>query len=214
MEFIELNATKRTSTGKGAARKLRQSSQIPAILYGQKMEPELLALSLKDLDLIFRQYGKERLFFNLTIEGNKEDSRKILLKELQEDIVTGDLHHADLQQIDLNKPLHITVPVVTTGISQGVEEGGLLQLIRRKLEIICLPEDIPDKIEVDVSPLKVGESIHVSELILPSGATSPYDTDYTIVTVLQPKGLTSDEEEGEETEEEGEETEESKEKES
>ncbi|MBF0449757.1 MAG: 50S ribosomal protein L25/general stress protein Ctc [Candidatus Magnetomorum sp.] len=198
MEFIDLNATKRTRTGKGAARKLRQSEHIPAILYGQKMAPEALTLSTKELDLIFRKHGRERLFFNLIIDGNTGDSRKTLLKELQANNVTGSLFHMDLHQVDMEQTLHITVPLVTTGKSKGVEAGGLLQLVRRKLEIICLPVNIPDKIEVDVTDIDIGDSIHVSELALPSGVIAPHDVDFTIVTVLQPKGLTAEEEGAEE----------------
>jgi large subunit ribosomal protein L25 len=200
LEFIDLNATKRTSTGKGAARKLRDSGHIPAILYGQKIDSEPLSISTKELELIFRKYGKERLFFNLIIDGKTEDSRKTLLKELQADTVTDQLYHMDLQQISMEQNLHFTVPLVTTGQSKGAEEGGLLQLIRRKLEIICLPANIPDKIEVDVTELDIGGSVHVSELTLPPGVTSPYDADFTIVTVLQPKGLDVSEEEAEEGE--------------
>ena len=209
MEFIDLNATKRTSTGKGAARQLRRSDQIPAILYGQKFEPELLALSTKDLDLIFRKHGSERLFFNLIVEGDTASQRKALLKELQFNNVNGTLYHMDLHQVELDKEIRITVPLVTIGNSKGVELGGLLQLIRHKLEIVCLPENIPDKIEVEVSDIDIGDSIHVSELTLPPGVTAPYDVDFTIVTVQQPKAVTeeAEEEEGEEVVEgEGEET--------
>lgn len=202
MEFIDLNAKKRTSTGKGAARQLRRSNQIPAVLYGKGIEPELLTLAIKDLDLIFRKNGRARLFFNVKIDG-ENTIRKAFLKELQVDTVTGDYDHMDLYQILLDQALRITIPVVTTGKSKGEELGGLLQIIRRELEIICLPENIPDCIEVDVTDLGVGESIHVSKLSLPGDITIPYDVDFTIITVVQPKGYDSGEEEEEGEAEEG-----------
>jgi len=204
LEFIDLNATKRTNTGKGSSRRLRRSNQIPAVLYGQKIEPELLVMSTKELDLIFRKHGNERLFFNLVIDGDTASERKALLKELQFNNVTGMLYHMDLHQVPMDKALRITVPIVTKGTSKGVELGGLLQLIRHKLDIICLPENIPDKIEVDVTHIDIGDSIHISELILPTGVKAPYDVDFTIVTVVQPKAAVEEEKEGEEVEVEGE----------
>ena len=202
MEFIELNATKRTVSGKGAARQLRRSRQIPAILYGKDIDPELLSLSIKDLDIVFRKHGSARLFFNLKIDGDAKE-RKALLKELQVDTVTGEYIHMDLHQIALDKSLRITVPLETVGTSKGVEAGGLLQIVRRELEVICLPQNIPSNIEVDVSDLNIGDSIHVSELNLPEGVVAPYDVDFTMITVVQPKSQET--EETEESEEEGEE---------
>ena len=202
MEFIDLKAMKRTTTGKGAARQLRRSNQIPAVLYGKGIDPELLRLSVKDLDTMFRKHGRARLFFNLTIEG-ENTSRKAFLKELQVDTVSGRFNHMDLHQVAMDQTIRITIPVVTTGHCKGVELGGLIQIIRRELEVLCLPQDIPESIEVDVTELDIGESIHVSELSLPEGITSPYDVDFTVITVVQPKGYETDEEEAEAEEEEG-----------
>lgn len=200
MEFIDLKAMKRTTTGKGAARQLRRSNQIPAVLYGKGIEPQLLQLSGKDLDTMFRKHGRARLFFNLTIEG-ESTSRKAFLKELQVDTVSGRYNHMDLHQVSMDQTLRMTIPVVTTGHSQGVEMGGLIQIIRRELEVFCLPQDIPDSIEVDVTELNIGESVHVSELSLPDGITVPYDVDFTVITVVQPKEYETDEEEVETDEE-------------
>lgn len=204
MEFIDLKAMKRTNTGKGAARKLRQSDQIPAVLYGKGIDSLLLTLAIKDLDIIFREHGRARLFFNLIIDG-ESTSRKAFLKELQVDTVSGQYCHMDIHQISMDQTLRLTIPVVTTGQSIGVESGGLLQIIRRELEIICLPQNIPESIEVDVTNLDIGASFHVSELSLPEGLTVPYDVDFTILTVVQPKGYdeTGEEEEEETEEEEG-----------
>jgi len=202
LEFIDLKATKRTGTGKGAARQLRRSNQIPAVLYGKGIDPELLKLEVKDLDTIFRKHGSARLFFNLTID-DENTSRKALLKELQVDTVSGQLNHMDLHQVSMDQTLRITVPVVTTGLSKGVESGGLIQIIRRELEIICLPQNIPESIEIDVTNLDIGESIHVSEITLHKDFTVPYDVDFTVITVVQPKGYDTEEEETEAEEEEG-----------
>jgi len=193
---------KRTGTGKGAARQLRRSNQIPAVLYGKGIDPELLTLVIKDLETIFRQHGSARLFFNLTIDDEKT-SRKAFLKELQVDTVSGKFIHMDLHQISMDQTLRLTIPVVTTGQSKGVESGGLIQIIRRELEIICKPQNIPESIEIDVTNLDIGESIHVSEISLSEGLTIPYDVDFTVITVIQPKGYDTEEEEEKAEEEEG-----------
>jgi large subunit ribosomal protein L25 len=196
---------KRTSTGKGVARQLRRSNQIPAVIYGKGIDSETLKLSTSELNTIFRKHGQARLFFKLIIEG-EATSRKVFLKELQIDPVSGRYNHMDLHQIAMDQTLRLTIPVVTTGQSKGVELGGLLQIIRRELEVICLPQNIPDTIEVDVANLDIGESIHVSELTLPEGISAPYDVDFTVITVVQSKGYDTDEEEGEDEAEEGVET--------
>jgi len=197
---------RRTNTGKGVARKLRQSDQIPAVLYGKGIDPQLLTLAVKDLDIIFRKHGRARLFFNVKID-DEGTSRKAFLKALQVDTVSGKFSHMDLHQISMDQTLRITIPVVTTGTSIGVESGGLLQIIRRELEVICLPQNIPESIEVDVSQLDIGASIHVSELSLPDAITVPYDVDFTVLTVVQPKGYDTGEEEAETEDEESAESE-------
>jgi large subunit ribosomal protein L25 len=206
LEFIDLKAMRRTNTGKGVARKLRQSDQIPAVLYGKGIDPQLLTLAVKDLDIIFRKHGRARLFFNVKID-DEGTSRKAFLKALQVDTVSGKFSHMDLHQISMDQTLRITIPVVTTGTSIGVESGGLLQIIRRELEVICLPQNIPESIEVDVSQLDIGASIHVSELSLPDAITVPYDVDFTVLTVVQPKGYDTGEEEAETEDEESAESE-------
>jgi large subunit ribosomal protein L25 len=142
------------------------------------------------------------LFFNLTIDDEKT-SRKAFLKELQVDTVSGKFIHMDLHQISMDQTLRLTIPVVTTGQSKGVESGGLIQIIRRELEIICKPQNIPESIEIDVTNLDIGESIHVSEISLSEGLTIPYDVDFTVITVIQPKGYDTEEEEEKAEEEEG-----------
>jgi len=193
---------KRTSTGKGAARQLRRSNHIPAVLYGKGVDPEILKLNTKDLDTTFRKHGRARLFFNLTIEG-ENTSRKAFLKELQVDTVTGKFSHMDLYHISMDQTLRLMIPVVTKGLSKGVEMGGLIQIVRRELEVICLPHDIPEKIEIDVTDLDIGESIHVSEISLPEGIKIPYDVDFTVITVVQSKAYETEETEEDAEEEEG-----------
>ena len=128
-----------------------------------------------------------------------------MLKELQDDPVTGRFIHADFYQIDETHKVRVRVPVVIVGKSKGVELGGMLQIIRRELEVLCLPERIPQKIEIDISDLGVGEAVHVADIETGPGVEIPHDVNFTVVTVLSTRkteDATGAEEEGAEAEEE------------
>lgn len=201
MEFNELNAHIRTATGNGPARVLRREGKIPAILYGPDTEPVLLSVDTKELELAIKQSGSQ-VFLNLIIE-NGGNTKPCMIKEFQKHPVSGVALHIDFLEISMDRKIRAMVPVVLKGKSIGVELGGILQLIRRELEVICLPGDIPEKIELDVTNLDKGDSIHVKEIELEGDIDIPAEVNFTIVTILSPKGEKTDEEgeEGEEAEE-------------
>ena len=131
-----------------------------------------------------------------------------MVKELQTHPVTGQFLHIDFYEVDLTSKISAMIPVTITGKSQGVEDGGILQIVRRELEVLCLPTAIPETVEVDISELEIGGSIHVNEIALPSDVELPEDVDFTVITVLAPKleeEVVEEEElaEGEEETEEG-----------
>ena len=128
----------------------------------------------------------------------------MLIKELQTDPTTKSLLHVDFYEIDMLQKINVSVPVVTTGISKGVELGGILQLVRRELEVLCMPTDIPDSIEIDITDLDVGDSVHVEDIPLQGEVEISFDTNFTVLTVLSPQveaePEVEEEEEGEEVE--------------
>jgi large subunit ribosomal protein L25 len=124
---------------------------------------------------------------NLQIQNGKTLTRPAMIKELQTDPVTGTFVHVDFYEIDMQRKINVSVPVVIRGKSAGVEEGGLLQIVRREIELFCLPTAIPESIEVDISDLTIGDSIHVQEITLPAEVELPEEIDFTVVTVLAPK---------------------------
>jgi large subunit ribosomal protein L25 len=207
LERIELKAKIRTTVGNGPARVLRRDGKVPAVLYGPKTEPILLAVDTKDIELILKQGGVSQLL-NLVIQNGKEASKPAMIKELQVHPVSGKFLHIDFYEIDMERKIRVGVPVVTVGDSIGVELGGLLSIIRREIEVLCLPTEIPDAIEVDVTDLDVGDSVHVEEIQLPEGAEISADVNFTVITVLAPKVEAEPEEEEEELEEEAAEVEE------
>jgi large subunit ribosomal protein L25 len=129
-----------------------------------------------------------------------------MIKEHQVHPVSGDLIHSDFYEVDMKRQIKVMVPVVTTGKSAGVEEGGMLNIVRRELEVFCLPGDIPESIEIDISGMTIGDSVHLEDVPLGENVEVATDVNYTVVTVLSPK--VEEEEVAEEEEEELEEGEE------
>ena len=185
MELIELNAKTRETKGKGAARKLRDSKAIPAIVYGEKKDPIMLSIDTVEFVKIIRDHGNTGIFFNLKIEGGIQKS--VLLKQVQMDAFSLEYLHVDLQEVDMDHTVSVTVPVETSGVCPGVKNGGgMLQIIRRELEIVCKPTDMPESIVVDVSGLDIGDSIHVNEIDLGDTIQIPHEVNFTVVTVVPP----------------------------
>lgn len=202
MEYFDLSATIRTEKGDGPAHRLRAEGRCPAILYGAKSEPVMLAIRAHDFDLSLKRGGASMAFFNLAIEGWEDTKRLAMVKELQRNPVTGQLLHVDFYEIDLKRKLAVKIPVHAVGKCKGVELGGMLQVIRRELEVFCLPSNIPAAFEVDTTDLDIGDAIHVEDIELPEDVEIPHDANFTVITVLSPKKdeIGEEEEEGEEAE--------------
>jgi large subunit ribosomal protein L25 len=208
LELIELKTKIRTTTGNGPARRLRMSGQIPAVVYGPKTEPVLLSVNKSDLELLFKKGGIGQVVLNLVIQKNGETlTMPAMIKELQTHPVSRNLIHIDFYEIEMDQKITAKIPIVTTGIAKGVELGGVLQIIRRELEVECLPLEVPESIEIDISDLDIGDSIHVGKISLEGEIEILEDDNYTVVTMLSPKLEEEEPEEEEEEEIEGEEAE-------
>ncbi|MBW2366713.1 MAG: 50S ribosomal protein L25/general stress protein Ctc [Deltaproteobacteria bacterium] len=202
METIDIYADKRTLKGNGPARRLRSSGMIPAVVYGPGKEPSLLSVKQKDLELANKTGNIGQALIKLTIDG--EDPRQVMIKELQTDVISRSMLHVDFYEVNMARKIRVNVPVVVTGKSKGIEAGGMLQIIRRELEVLCLPGAIPESVVLDVSDLDIGDSIHVEEIFLGDDVEIPADVNFTMITVLSPKGAAEEEEEeGEGVDEEG-----------
>ena len=187
MDQIDLKAQIRKATGKGPARVLRREGRIPAVLYGPKTDSMMLSIDFKEFKQIVKKTNIGSVLLNLQIQNGKTLSRPAMIKELQTDPVTGTFVHVDFYEIDMQRKINVSVPVVIRGKSAGVEEGGLLQIVRREIELFCLPTAIPRAIEVDVTDLEIGDAIHIEEITLPAEVELQEEADFTVVTVLAPK---------------------------
>ena len=183
MSVIQLKGTRRGSKGKGGARKARAAGQIPGVLYGHKEEPVALAVISREFKTALRTHKGGNAIVNLDLEGQ---SVTALVRDAQYDPITHEILHLDFQHISLTETIEVSVPVHFTGLAIGVKDGGgILEHIVREVEIRCLPTAIPPSIDIDVTHLNIGESVHVSD-IKAEGFTIITDLETTIGTVVPP----------------------------
>jgi large subunit ribosomal protein L25 len=178
----------REGTGKGIARKLRAAGRVPGVCYGRNAPSVGIALNPTALERLLRSStaGMNTLI-DLRVEGGGDyDGKPVLVKELQRDPVTGRVLHADLYAVDLQQTIQVSVPVHVTGSAEGVKMGGILDQTLREIELECMPQAIPQEIPVDVTPLGIGQSFHVRDLVLPEGVTLLSDPELAVVLVAAP----------------------------
>ncbi len=184
MKF-DLDAELRDKSGKGVARQLRMKGKIPGVLYGMG-RCQLLTLDPASVAKILRSHAGSNALISLTIAGAK-GGRTALLRDYQLDPITGKFLHVDLFEIALDKPIRVKVPVHNVGgVPEGVKEGGVLQYNLREVHVECLPSVIPDQIEVDASPLRIGQGIHIKELARLEGVRFLDEPDHMVVSVVAP----------------------------
>jgi large subunit ribosomal protein L25 len=202
LELIELKTNKRTATGNGPARRLRQSGRIPAVYYGPNTEPVLLSVNKNDLEQVLKKGGIGQVMLNLVIQKNGETlNMPAMIKELQTHPVSRNFIHVDFYEIKMDRKITVKVPVTTTGVAKGVELGGILQIVRRELEVECLPLAVPESIVIDVTDLDIGDSVHVGKISLEGEIEILEDDNRTVVTILHPKLEEEEKPEEEEAEE-------------
>ncbi len=187
MEQINLNVRIRKTTGNSPARALRREGRIPAVLYGPKTEPILLSVDSKEFEQIVKKSTIGSVLLNLLIQNGDTKSRPAMVKELQTHPVTQRFLHVDFYEIDMQRKIRVMVPVVIKGKAKGVEEGGLLQITSREIEVLCLPTEIPEAFEVDVTHLDIGDAIHSGDIQATGNVEIIEEADVTVVSVLAPK---------------------------
>jgi large subunit ribosomal protein L25 len=187
---ITIAAEPRSGRGKNEARRLRAAGSIPAVLYGAGGEPESVAVSPKELTKILHSKTGHNTIFNVSVTA--KETAPVMIVDWQMDPIKDRLLHVDLKRIDLNKRLHVKVPVVTHGDPRGVkQQGGLLEIVTREVEIECLPDDIPEQFNIDVSEMLIGQNLRASEIPLTGSMKLLSAGDTVIVHVVAPKAETT-----------------------
>ncbi|MCK5440008.1 MAG: 50S ribosomal protein L25/general stress protein Ctc [Gemmatimonadetes bacterium] len=187
-------ADRRQGVGKGAARAERRSGRVPGVLYGHGEESVSVSVDALELNRLIQSISVENAIVDLEVKGEK-DPFKVLIREVQRHPYRDDLLHIDFFHIAMGEEIHVEVPVILVGVPIGVKDkGGVIDHQLREIEINCLPANIPEKIEIDISELDIGNSIHVGDLKLPDLEIQT-DSDRSVVAVLAPTVIVEPEEE-------------------
>lgn len=196
-ETFELTAEVRTDNGKGASRRLRRENGVPAILYGGSAKPQSITLKQNELAHHLEHEAFYSHVLTISIDGKSE---KAILRDLQRHPFKAIIMHADFLRIDEKSHLRMNVPLhfISEEDAAGVKEGGLVTHLSTDVEVICLAKDLPEYIEIDLSDLEIGESIHLSQIKLPKGVeivalTHGTDHDLAVVSIHKAKIVIEDE---------------------
>lgn len=185
METLNLNCEKRELGTKGQVRALRRAGKVPAVVYGPKRTAMPIAVAGQSLKASVTIDASQRLL-RLKAAESDLDGCHVIIKDVQRAPISGEVLHADLYEVDLTAKLQVTVPLRFHGKPKGVGEGGILQPLVRTIDVECLPTDIPEAVDVDVTELGIHDAIHISALKFGDNVSPVYDSDFAVVTVLPP----------------------------
>ena len=182
MDQAELNVEIREKSGKGVARKLRAAGKLPAVVYGKGFEPTPITVEPKELEAAIS--GEAGLNTLMTLKGATELSGKVvILKDADIHPLRRDMVSADFHAINLTQKASFMVPVNIVGTAVGQKEGGTLQLVRTELEVLCLPTQVPQTIDIDVTELAIGDTVHIDQVVAPEGVELVHDVNFTVMTL-------------------------------
>ncbi|MDP2928738.1 MAG: 50S ribosomal protein L25 [Candidatus Omnitrophota bacterium] len=189
MEKVILKVETREGSGKRIAKDLRNKKLIPAIVYKNGEDALKLQLAAKDLAEILHTKAGENVIVTLKISDaqTKEKDRTVVIKEIQREPIKSDILHVDFNEISLTEVLKVGVPLSAHGEPEGKKEGGTLEHIMWELQVECLPADIPEKIEIDVSKLKIGDAVYIKNIPVPEGVKIVMDPELIVMIVKPPK---------------------------
>jgi len=185
MATAQLSATARSTSGKGAARTLRRDGSVPAVIYGPAREPMALAVNAREFSRLIERVAAENTVIELSIDGTMSHT---LIREIQRHPVKRDVLHVDFQELVAGEKVIVQIPLVLVGTPDGVRNsGGILNQIMQELECRVDPLAMPGHIDVDVTPVTIGHSLHVSDIVVPEGVEVLEDPDATVAVVAAPK---------------------------
>lgn len=184
-KILDLQAETRTQSGTGAVKRMRKAGNIPAALYGRKVKPSNIQVHGKTFSKLLEGSASDNILVSLKIAGAED--QLALVQEVQHDYLRGGILHVDFHAVAADEEIHANVPVVIVGEAKGAKHGGLVEAIHHEIEIRCLPKDLPESIQIDVSNLEIDQGIHISEIKFPEGVTCRLGGDVVIVMCEEPK---------------------------
>lgn len=191
-EMDTLTVTGRTETGKGPNRQLRTTGLVPAIIYGTGHEPQMVSLNYRELEKAMSKANAETNLFNLAGEAAGKNAT-VVIRELQRDPLTRRYLHVDLLHVRMDQEAEFEVPIHSVGTPIGVREGGLLETHLRMIVVRCLPGNLPEFIDIDISGLPINESLHVRDIIVPDNVTVVTEPQETLFAVHVMRGAATEE---------------------
>lgn len=187
MKSVSLTAYPRELVKRTGVRKVRRAGRVPAVIYGRQAKPQNLEIQAKELADLLHKSASQNILLDVSIDGNAGARRLALLQEVQLHPLSGQLLHVDLHEVTETEKVTITVPVETVGEAAGVKTGGgVLEHVLFRLKVRALPKDLPEELEVDVTPLEIGQSIHIGDLKAPEGVEILGDKKVVVISVAQP----------------------------
>src|SRR5664279_1951717 len=188
MKSVLLNAVPRVLSRRAGAKALRAGGRIPAVIYGRQAAPQNLEVNAKEMEDLIHHSVSENLLVDLAIKDDARPKRLALVQEVQHYALTGKVLHVDFHEVAENEKVTILVPVETTGEAEGVKtDGGVLEHVLFKIKVRALPKDLPELITVDVSHLKIGQSIHLGEIKAPENTEIIGDKRISVISVAAPR---------------------------
>ncbi|NOT54402.1 MAG: 50S ribosomal protein L25 [Deltaproteobacteria bacterium] len=185
METVILNVESRETATKGETGRIRRSGKVPAVFYGPGKIGQKVCVDAREFRMKLDGLEGSHLI-QLLSPAVDLNEKTVLLKEVQRHPVSSAPMHIDFYEVDVTKPITVTVPLHFVGKAQGVTAGGLLQSLRREVTVECLPREIPDFIQFDVTSLALHDTVHIADLVLPPGVKAVYDTNDAVVTIASP----------------------------
>lgn len=187
MASATLTASVRENSGKGVARSLRTSGRVPAVIYGHGRDPQPLSIDTRELEKLLSHISAENTVIELTVEGQ---GARTIIREIQRHPFKRQILHVDFQELVAGEKIIVRVPIILMGVPDGVRmDGGILDQTMRELEVEVDPSDIPNHIEIDVTKLVIGSSLHVSDIQLPPGVEIVGDEDASVAVVSAPRAV-------------------------
>lgn len=188
MKSVPLNAFARTAGRRAGSKKLRECGRIPAVIYGRQTQPQNLEIPAKEMEDMMKGAASENLLIDLQVSEDARPKRLALLQEIQHHPLSGKVLHVDFHEVAADEKVTVSVPVDTTGEAEGVKtDGGVLEHVLFKVKLRGLPKDLPETLIVDVTKLKIGESIHLGDIPLPAGVETVGDKHVSVISVAAPR---------------------------
>jgi len=187
MEEILIKAKSRTGKGKSLAKKIRKEGGIPAILYGRGMESLPIIISAREWGKLHKQLKRNAIITMQLPDDSGAENRPVMVKNIQRTVISDNICHIDFLQVSMERKIEVEIPIHLTGTAIGFKDNGIAEQHLRTIMVECLPFKIPEKVDVDITNLGIGDSVHVHEISIP-GVKMLENQDVAIVTIIHPAG--------------------------